>query len=329
MAFPTTCPSVAFGPEFGRRVLVFVDTEEEFDWTQPKRRDCTSVEAMRALPRAHQMLRSFGQKPVYLVDYPIATNAMSVEILRGFLDGDECSIGAQLHAWVNPPFTEAMEPVNSFPGNLPRALEYEKLARLTQAINANFQKAPIVYRAGRYGLGSNSAAIMYELGYRVDVSVRSYYDYRDEGGPDFRFAPVAPFWWEAEKHLLEVPLTATYLGLLRKMGGTIFHRTAGFLKLRSLLARSHLLNRVGLTPEGIPLSEALAAIDVLMGEECRLFSISFHSPSVEPGHTPYVRDAADLKIFYRWWDGVLNHLDRYGVKPVSIEEVLAAAERAR
>ena len=275
------------------------------------------------------MLRGFGQKPVYLVDYPIATNALSVEILRDFHTRDECSIGAQLHAWVNPPFTEAMEPVNSFPGNLPRALEYEKLLRLTEAIKENFALSPMVYRAGRYGLGPNSAAIMYELGYRVDVSVRSFYDYRDEGGPDFRFAPVAPFWWEPEKHLLEVPLTSAYVGLLRKAGHILFHRTARILKLRALLARARLLNRVGLTPEGMPLPEALAAIDVLMEEDCRLFSISFHSPSVEPGHTPYVRDASDLKIFLRWWDGVLNKLDKLGVKPVSIEEVLAAAERAR
>lgn len=287
------------------------------------------MDAIRALPTAHQVLRSFGQKPVYLVDYPIATNPVSVDILRNLHARDECSIGAQLHAWVNPPFTEAMEPVNSFPGNLPRALEYEKLLRLTEAIKENFALSPMVYRAGRYGLGPNSAAIMYELGYRVDVSVRSYYDYRDEGGPDFRFSPVAPFWWETEKHLLEVPLTSAYVGLLRSMGGALFHRTARLLKLRSALARTRLLNRVGLTPEGMPLPEVLAAIDVLLEEDCRLFSISFHSPSVEPGHTPYVRDAHDLKIFYQWWDGVLNKLDRHGVQPVSIEEVLAAAHRAR
>ena len=61
----------------------------------------------------------------------------------------------------------------------------------------------------------------------------------------------------------------------------------------------------------------------------RLFSISFHSPSVEPGHTPYVRDAGDLKRFYAWFDGVFGFLAKAGVEPASIEEVLAAAEAAR
>jgi hypothetical protein len=60
-----------------------------------------------------------------------------------------------------------------------------------------------------------------------------------------------------------------------------------------------------------------------------LLSISFHSPSVEPGHTPYVRDAADLRRFYAWWDGVLGLLAREGVEPIGANALIAAAWRAR
>ena len=48
-----------------------------------------------------------------------------------------------------------------------------------------------------------------------------------------------------------------------------------------------------------------------------------------PGHTPYVRDAADLAAFYRWWDAVLTLLDRRGVANASLDELLAATGDAR
>ena len=57
----------------------------------------------------------------------------------------------------------------------------------------------------------------------------------------------------------------------------------------------------------------------------RLLVLSFHSPSLVPGHTPYVRDAADLRRFWTWWGAVLARLDRLGVRAASLDEVLAAA----
>ncbi len=314
---------------FGRRVIVTVDTEEEFDWTQPRRRDATSVHAVKALPEAHVRLRSFGLKPAYLVDYPVATTPESVEVLKSAVDAGEATVGAQLHPWVNPPFDEPVDTLHSFPGNLPRCTELAKLSRLTQAIVDNLDVQPIIYRAGRYGIGPNTEALLDELGYRIDASVRPLFDYEDEGGPSFEYARSAPYWTGPEHRILEVPLTTTFVGGLRKVGEPLFRLGGRFQALRGLLARARLLNRVALTPEGIPLDEALTALRLLLDDGTRLFSISFHSPSVEPGHTPYVRDAADLKRFYAWFDGVLNFLAKAGVAPASVEEVLAAAEAAR
>jgi hypothetical protein len=55
-----------------------------------------------------------------------------------------------------------------------------------------------------------------------------------------------------------------------------------------------------------------------------VLNFSFHSPSVAPGHTPYVRDAADLARFFRWWDAALDLLDRLGVRPASLDDLLTA-----
>ena len=50
-------------------------------------------------------------------------------------------------------------------------------------------------------------------------------------------------------------------------------------------------------------------------------------PSVEIGHTPYVRDAADLARFWAWWDGVLDQFDRAGVRPIRAHEIIDALDR--
>jgi len=69
------------------------------------------------------------------------------------------------------------------------------------------------------------------------------------------------------------------------------------------------------------------AIAVAIGEGARLLNFSFHSPSLVPGNTPYVRDASDLARFWSWWDRVLAELDRRGVRSASLNEVIAAAAR--
>ncbi len=78
----------------------------------------------------------------------------------------------------------------------------------------------------------------------------------------------------------------------------------------------------------MPLRDALEAVRVAAGEGLRLLNFAFHSPSVEPGHTPYVRTAADLAAFHRWWEEVLDLLARLGVRSASLDELLAAADAA-
>jgi len=313
----------------GRRYLVFCDTEEEFDWTQPRRRDATATTAIAALPEVHRHLARFGVRPTYLIDYPVASDPAAVAVLRPWLEAGECAIGTQLHPWVNPPHDEELTVANSFVGNLPEAIEHAKLIALTDRIEAMFGVRPTIYRAGRYGIGANSAHLLEQAGYRLDVSVRAMFDYSGEGGPDFSRHDVVPSWAGPERALIEVPLTCVYIGAARRHGGWLYPMTGRIARSRGLLARLGLLNRVALTPEGTPLPEARRAIRTLLDDGGRLLSISFHSPSVVPGHTPYVRDAADLRTFYAWWDGVLGMLAREGVEPIAADDLVAAIDRAR
>ncbi|MEO0499172.1 MAG: polysaccharide deacetylase family protein [Pseudomonadota bacterium] len=320
---------VRFPDDFGQRFLIFVDTEEEFDWSKPRRRDATDVKAIRALPDIHRLMRDYGAMPAYLVDYPVATDPAAIETLRAFQDAGGATIGSQLHPWVNPPYLEQIVEKNSFPGNLPRSVERAKLLALTEAIEAGFGRRPTVYRAGRYGVGPNTEALLDELGYRLDVSVRPYFDYRDEGGPNFRRIQPQAYWTGEERRLLELPLSSTFTGSLRGIGETAFRLAARVPHLNGILSRGKLLSRIALTPEGIPADEAVEAVEQMLDEGEPLISISFHSPSVEPGHTPYVRDAKDLSLFFAWFDAVLGTLRKRGAMPISANEVVDTAERIR
>ena len=313
---------------FGRRFSVFIDTEEEFDWTKPLSRDQRATSAMRAMPGMHARLRAAGVKPVYLVDHPIVSDPEGVAILRGFLEAGECTVGTQLHPWVNPPFDEEVSAFNSFTGNLPVALQRAKLHALTDAIEQAFGVRPTVYRAGRYGVGGDSAGLLKEAGYTVDVSVRALFDYSGSGGPNFERVKPLPF-WVGDGDLLEVPLGAAFTGRLRRAGERLFPAAGKVPMLRGLLARSGLLSRIALTPEDMPLDSVLDAVSALLDDGVQLLSISFHSPSVEPGHTPYVRTADELARFHAWWDGLFAFLAKRDVRPASIEEVLAAALETR
>lgn len=316
---------IAWRPGFGQRFIVTVDTEEEFDWTRPFARTGHGTSAVAAIPAAHARFADRGVPLIYLIDYPIATDPRAVDILVAAIGDGSSIIGAQLHPWVNPPLVEELNNYNSFSGNLDKVIEQAKLEMLTAAITDRFGARPIVYRAGRYGIGPNTLELLGALGYRIDSSMRARYDYRAAGGPDFRAIGSGAFRTGPGGALIELPLTTVFTGACRAGGAALYEWLRRLPGGRTLAARCGLLSRVALSPEGMPAADALEAVRVAVGEGAALLNFSFHSPSLVPGHTPDVRDAADLARFHRWWDVVLDQLDRLGVRPATIGEVLEAA----
>lgn len=325
----TPAEVIRWPADFGRRFIVSVDTEEEFDWGAPFSRGARSVTAIAALPEMHRRFVDRGVFPCYLCDYPVVADPRAADTLRDLLTDGRSAVGAQLHPWVNPPHQEQPSAHLSFAGNLPLALEARKLDVLTSAITDAFGIAPQAFRAGRYGLGPQTLALLAARGYRLDTSVRSYHDYSAQGGPDFSAIGPGAFRTGPENRLIEAPLTTVYTGPLRSAGAR-WHRMAGKVpRGRGLLARSGLLSRVPLTPEGVSIEEATAALRLAARDEMRLLVFSFHSPSLVPGHTPYVRTADDAARFRTWWDVMLDQLDRFGFRPVTLAELLRAGEGER
>ena len=114
---PPAAPAVDDGPP---RIIVMVDTEEEFDWTAPFDRAATGVEHMRRIAELQEVFDAHGVRPVYDIDYPIADQAVSIDALAPIVADGRAFIGAHLHPWVTPPFSEEVSRRNSFPGNLRR-----------------------------------------------------------------------------------------------------------------------------------------------------------------------------------------------------------------
>ncbi len=320
---PSAAQRVVWREGFGQRFTVFVDVEEEFDWRAPIDRTRHATTAMAAFPAAHQAFAARGVALTCLVDYPIVGDPAAVDSLRAVAADGRSEIGAQLHPWVNPPFSEPLTPAMSYAGNLSPGDESAKLTILTDAIAAAFGSRPRAYRAGRYGVGPATHGLLEDLGYQADSSIRPGYDYGADGGPDFSRIGHEPY---RVGRLLELPLTTLYIGRLRRRGADVYRALGRVPHARGLASRLGLLSRIALTPEDMPLADALEAVTEATGEGVALLNFSFHSPSLVPGNTPYVRDAADLRAFHGWWAAMLDRLDRLGVANASLDEILENAQ---
>lgn len=321
---PAQGSAALFPSGFGQRVLLTVDTEEEFDWNSPFRRDGHGLSHIAAIPRFQAFCESLGVVPVYLVDWPIVQDARAVEIIGDAVRRGVAEVGVQLHPWVNPPFEEVVCERNSFAGNLPPALEAAKFIALRDAIEAAFGAAPLIYRAGRYGLGPHTANLLKAAGIRIDTSVRSLFDYTPKGGPDYSHYPLTPYWVDDARQLLELPVTSVYTGPLRQFGPLLHRAQRHIPTFFSGFSRLGLLERIALTPEGVSADEALRGIDIAVNSGLPVLVLSFHSPSLAPGHTPYAKTPAAIEALYHWFEVVYADLAQRGVRPTRVAEIIAA-----
>jgi hypothetical protein len=324
---PPAGREASLAPDFGQRFIITVDTEEEFDWSKPLAREGHGLDHVAQLAKFQAFCEEAGVAPIYLVDWPVATSPLAAEILKPALAAGKAEIGVQLHPWVNPPFDEEVNEHNSFAGNLPAELEAAKFGNLRAMIEDKFGATPLIYRAGRYGVGPRTAELLSAHGLAIDSSVRSKFDYSAAGGPDFRRHPLTPYWLDAERTLLELPLTTVFWGMLRRQGDWLYPALWRAPRLRGLLAKLSLLERIPLTPEGIDVDEAIRGIDIALDDGLPLLVFSFHSPSLQAGHTPYVRNERDLDALYDWWNRVLAYLEMRDVKPTGVREIMQAVER--
>jgi hypothetical protein len=318
MSLPACQPQIAeldFGPGDDRpRLLVVVDTEEEFAWDRPFDRASRATASIPAQDRAQALYDRFGVVPTYVMDHPVATSPAAAAYLRGLVDAGRADFGTHCHPWVTPPHTEVVSNVNSFHGNLPPELEAAKIRASTDSVAQAMGRAPRIFKAGRYGLGPRTFDTLIDLGYTLDCSFVPHTDFSPASaghGPDFRGTPDRPFFTDASRRLLEVPLTVGYSGALGRAGprwqGPLDAELARRLRLPGICSRLGLLERARLSPEGFDAATQCRLLDAMVGQGVRVFTLSYHSPSLAPGHTPYVRSDVELRDFMGRIETVLRH----------------------
>jgi hypothetical protein len=304
-------------------LLVVVDTEEEFDWAAPFDRASTATRSILKQERAQAIYDRLGLTPTYVIDYPVAVDPVAADYLRSLQDAGRAEIGAHLHSWVTPPHDEVVSTYNSYQCNLPLALKRAKIEALTGAIEGSFGRRPTIFKAGRHGLGPRTGSILADLGYRIDCSLLPHHDLRADGGPDFRRVEAKPHWRAEAPGILEVPVTTGFFGAAPWLGPllpSLFDNSLSTrLRLPGILSRSGLVSRSRLSPEGIGAAEQCRLLDALVRSGRRTFTMVYHSPSLEPGNTPYVRSEAELERFLGTIEEVLVYFrDRLGGRYTSM-----------
>jgi hypothetical protein len=297
-------------------LIVVIDAEAEFDWSGPFLRTLISVRNLKRQHVVQDIFDRLGVRPTFMVDYAVATQPEGFEPVRELLQSGRCEVGAHLQPWENPPFAEELSTRNSFNTNLPVWLQNEKLRCLTEAIAESMRMEPTAYRAGRYAVGDEIAGVLRTLGYKIDLSVLPGFDLRRAKGPDFRRAFNRPYWFGPDRDLLEIPVTTGFSGVLAHHGDPatanaslytmISQPSATKWHLPGLFARLGLLERIRLSPEGTSIQELKRLTHLLLRRGHRVFTFDYHSSTLLPGYTPYVRSASDLDRMLHTIEAYLN-----------------------
>lgn len=313
------------------KLAVTIDTEED-SW-RPFSTTTTTRNA-REIARVHDLFVTEGIRPSYLVTWPMALDDGLVEVLGPEQHAGRCEVGMHCHPWTTPPYGEDPRPYNSMLCNLPRERVAAKLHALHRLITQRFDVAPRTFRAGRWGYGPAVAEVLLELGYRVDTSVTAFTNWSAEFGPNYsgvgpepyRFTPPRIYEPAASGAMLELPATAGYLQRGYRWYARIEHlirrRPLRWLHLLGILDRLSLLNRVTLSPECASARQMIALLDTMQALGFDYANLFFHSPTLLPGLTPFVKTYRERDDFLRTLRTVLRHARSTGITPIFAGEVI-------
>ena len=318
----------------GVLLIVSIDTEED-NWYRSRHE--VTVENIREFRPLAAFFRRLGVRPTYFTTYHVARDARAADVLREVCDGDAGEIAAHLHPWNTPPLVEPFVPRNSMLKNLSADLQLAKLRRLTAALENAFDVTPAAFRAGRYGLGRDTVAALVCCGYRVDSSVSPFINLEGvDDGPTFVGAPLTPYRLSPDRdvrqpapdgEVLEVPLSygfnrgpfSVWDPTRRVLEAVPFR----WFRLAGLADRLGLVKRIALCPEMMSVADMLTLSRRLLEHGVRHLHMSWHSPSLKPGLSPFSATAADVARLYASVEAYLDGLSR--ITPVTLVTVSEAA----
>ncbi len=322
--------------------VITLDTEPDNEWGRPR---VATTENARFVPRFHELCVRHGFPVTYLLTLEMAEDAGLSTYLRPRARAGECEIGAHLHPWNTPPLTPLTDDDlrhHPYPFEYPPEVQRAKLETLVAAIERQFGVRPVSYKAGRWGLDGTHAALLEELGFRVDTSVCPGVNWgpsrgapTGRGGPDFSTAPLLPYRLSRDNvcrpgslRLWEIPPTIVFYSALgRRVPGVqeLYRRVR---RVRRLFDRQH-LGAQWLRPYPYQTAERLRRVAALArAAGTPVLNMTLHSSELMPGGSPYNRTAASIEDLFQRLETFLAAMRADGLEGLTLDAAAARLERA-
>jgi hypothetical protein len=315
-------------------VSISIDTEED-DWGSYARGGA-STKNISHLAELQDLFDRWGARPTYLVNRAPLVSKDAVEVLGRIAAREGVEIGAHCHPWNTPPFGDQRGPVRTMMCTYSVDENRAKLREVKRCLAEELGVVPRSFRTGRWGLGPTVAGPLAEEGFEIDCSVSPFIDWSAETGPDYSEAPHLPYRFDPEQPLVPAPAGAllqlpTTIGFLRgdpRRRAALRRRLEKSwlrrLKVVGLLDEAGVLSRRWLSPETSDgeTMVRLAAACVVSGQT--FLQLTFHSCTLLPGATPFVRDAHDRAGFLASVDRFLSHSSESGFTFRNLAEAGAA-----
>lgn len=313
-------------------LIITIDTEED-QWGQYNRSGNT-VKNIHQIPLLQDIFDCYRVRPTYLVSYPVAANAASVNILRGIYHSNRCEIGAHCHPWNTPPHKEQPGAMNSMLSNLPFELQLEKVILLHHQITESLGLEPVSFRAGRFGFNLNVAKALLEANFKIDSSTTPFVNWTDYYGPNFTEALThcyrininSPLKAGETQQLIELPVTIGFNQTCFNACSMIYEyiRNNNFLrrlKLIGILSRLKLMYKIWLSPEFNNAEEMCLLVKNCIKNKYRFINMTLHSTSLLPGYSPFVRTNNDRNELLKRIQDVLAFIMSQGIKSITLKEI--------
>lgn len=292
--------------------LITIDTEGDNLWRNHR---TITTRNTAWLPRFQSLCERFALKPTWLTNYEMASDPAYVEFARDVIARNQGEVGMHLHAWNSPPEAPLTDDdwrwqpyLIEYPDDVLRA----KVRYMTELLEETFQTKMLSHRAGRWAFDERYAAILTELGYRVDCSVTPRVNWRfnrgapqGNGGTDYSHFPRAAYFIDPENiaragqsPLLEVPMSIQY-----KYSPAMRALKQGIYKLRGKQRSPAVL---WLRPSGGNLENMKRVIEQTLAEGQDYVEFMLHSSEFMPDGSPTFKNEADIERLYRDLEGLFS-----------------------
>ncbi len=312
-------------------LVVTVDTEADDAWRYPERVELSN---MAYIPRFQEVCERYGFPPTYLVAYECAARDEAVEVLAPIHARGGCEIGHHLHVWTAPPFVrdngrgvdEAW--LHAYQYELPDELFEAKADSVYEAIQQAYSVAPVVHRAGRWGVDQRTFHWLAKRGFVADTSViplRSMERNRglNQPGPNFLAEPRMPHRIGGST-LWELPVTVdiTPSILSRVCVEYLEHALPGSRYVSRLLKHRALGGGRSLTldprfADGVVERMMLNTLRSGIG----YLHLALHSSELAPDTSPFTRTEKDFDRVWQQLERILSFGRKLGLKGMTLAQV--------